>query len=370
MAWNGSDTRLRDILVELYSDVADAKRIVLEAGLDRSQISFNDKLVNVWTEIINLAKKNGKLLGLIRLVRKEHSRNETLSKLAGTFAQTITRYQRSANIPRLLLFLPDRDEHEYEIKASLQTLKDNRSRHLVYIMHGDENQSHDMFLERIQSVILPKWLAVGSQEIVVKNYLIRWLDTYRDTKQLERWLLQQLSEEVDPAHRENKSYINRAFALHPGPVMIQSHVMTSDWFNTSPLEAFLHFWNDWPSLNSPYPLILCLSIKYQDISHMGWRQFIQHHKYQKNNSRIKEELESLNNTHYPNLHLTILPPFANVTRGDVENWARRPDVKILCPFDKLLNEICDLFKGREEGIPMNALANHLEQILLKQATQS
>jgi hypothetical protein len=38
----------------------------------------------------------------------------------------------------------------------------------------------------------------------------------------------------------------------------------------------------------------------------------------------------------------------------------------LCPLDKLLDEIRQLFMGRE-AIPMNYLAGDLEKILLKQA---
>lgn len=369
MAWNGSDTRLRDLLATLYSDGADAKRLALEAQLDIFQINFNNKLVNVWTEIINLARENGKLSDLIQRARKEYPGNEQLSRLAAIFAQTITYNQRSAQIPRLLLYLPNRNEHEYQIKASLQEFKHNRNRHLVYIMHGDEDQSHDMFLERMQMLILPKWLTFGSQEVIVKNCFMRWLNPYRDTKQLEGWLVQQLSEQVGPAHRAKPADINHALALYPGPIMIQTHVMTNDWLNRSPLEGFLNFWNRWPSQPSAYPLVLCLSIKYQDTNQMGWRQFRQRRKYQKHNNRIKEELERLDKARYRNLHLTILPRLENVTRGDVENWARRSEVRQLGPLDKLLNEIRDLFRSRE-GIAMNALAHHLEEILSKQATQS
>ena len=369
MAWNGSDTRLRDVLAEIYWDVENAKRLARDAQLDVTLINFSGSSKNFCKSIIDVAEKNGKLSDLIQQARKEYPGNEKLSNLAVIFARTATQNQGSANIPRLLLYLPNRNEHESQIKASLQEFKHNRNRHLVYIMHGDEDQSHDMFLERMQMQILPQWLTVASQEIVVKNYLIRWLNSYRNTKQLERWLLQQLSEEVDPAHRENRSHINRAFARHLGPVMIQSHVMTSDWFNTSPLEAFLHFWNNWPSQPSAYPLILCLSITYQDTSQMGWWWSRQRRKYQQQNGKIKEELETLDRARYRNLHLTILPPLNDVTRGDVENWARRSEVRQLGPLDKLLNDIRDLFKGRE-AIAMNALAHHLEEILSKQATQS
>lgn len=369
MAWNGSNTRLRDVLAEIYWDVENAKRLARDAQLDVTLINFSGSSKNFCKSIIDVAEKNGQLLHLIQQARKEYPGNEKLSKLAVIFAQTVTRHQRFANIPRLLLYLPNRNEHEYQIKASLQEFKHNRNRHLVYIMHGDEDQSHDMFIERMQMLILPQWLRFGSQGIVVKNYLIRWLNSYRNTKQLEGWLVQQLSEEVDPAHRANPSDINRALAFHPGPIMIQTHVMTGDWLNRSPLEDFLHFWNNWPSQPSAHPLILCLSIKYQDTSQMGWRQFRQRRKYQQQNNTIKEELERLDKARYRNLHLTTLPPLDNVTRGDVENWARRSEVRQLGPLDKLLNDIRDLFKGRE-GITMNALADHLEEILLKQVTQS
>lgn len=369
MAWDYSCADLRDILAEIYLDVADAKRLARDAQLDLTKIDIKGNALNFWSEIIRVAEQDGQLLELIQRVRNENARNEELSLLQHRFRSRHTRPQLPREpIPRQLLYLPDRYQQEFFILESIQKFNLNRNRPLVYIIHGDEHQSHDMFLKRMKMLILPRLLTFGSQEVVVKGYSIPWLNPYREREQVERWLVQKLSEQIDPADGANVSDINSALALHPGPVMIQTHLMTRDWFKTSPLETFLHFWNAWPSLNSPYPLILCFCIKYQEASHMRW-QWLKQRKYKKLNSWIKREVENLDIASYSNLHITTLAQLHDVERGDVEDWARRRDLRPWCALDKLLNEISTLFQGRE-GIPMNALADDLEQILLRLAHQS
>jgi len=142
--------------------------------------------------------------------------------------------------------------------------------------------------------------------------------------------------------------------------MISFNLLTEDWLHGSPLDHFLQFWDRWPPLVSPYPLLVCFSIKYQDINKLPW---LRRRTYRRLNEKIARELNDLNCAKYENCHLHPLPLLDGIRRGDVEDWARRDEL-LKYPLDKLLDEIRTLFTGRE-SLPMDLLANELDGILLR-----
>lgn len=369
MAWNHTCTRLRGVLMNLYSDVEDAKRLVKDAQLNYPEINFQGKAASFWHSIVEVAEKDRMLVNIIRQARIEHTGNGELLDLEQEIVRLHTQQQATKEVPRLLLYLPDRDEHELGLQESLGVLKHDRNRLIVYILHGDEQQSHDMFLERMKELILPRMLTFGSQEVIVKDYLLRWTDKYINETQLKGWFLRQLAEKMTSRPIINESEMNDLFKNHVGPIMIHLHVMTQDWFTSSPLAPFLRFWNTLPTLNALHPLIICLSIKYQSSTTDRWfTSLFKRNDYQRQNRLIEEEVNRLDSSLYPNLYLSVLPRFENVRRGEVENWARLNELRRWCPLDKLLSEVTLLFTVHET-MPMNMLAENLERILLKYSTQ-
>jgi hypothetical protein len=327
MAWDESCRRLRDKLMHIYTDVADARRIAMDAQLNVGKVDFSGSAENFWTSIVKVAENDKTLIHLIREVREHNSKNAELAALEQEFVRRSAQQKTALEIPRLLLYLADCDDHEIVIQDSTQTLQDHHNRLVVYIIHGNEYQSHDMFLERMQKLILPRLLTTSAHELVVKDYLLHWPHEYRDETKLRRWLLQKLSEQIDPKNFNTIETVNNALACHPGPVVIHTHVMTEDWFPSSPLTTYLRFWDAWPSVISPYPLILCFSIKYQDPAKFSW---FKRYKYQQQNNRIERELDDLDTTYYVNLRVHTLPLLRDIDRGAVENWARRPELRPLC----------------------------------------
>ena len=361
MAWHDPHKQIRDLLASLYTNRADARRIAKDAHLPETLIDFSGSANNFWTSIVEVAENDQMLIPLIQLARYEYPHHRELAALEKQLIQHDAQRKSQLNIPRLLLYMADRDEHEMELQTSIQHFYADRSRPLLYLIHGDEYQSHDMFLERMQIDILPRLLTTGSQDIIVKNYLLHWPNRYRNPAQLKSWLLMKLVAEIDPSCKQEATALNQALARHPGPVMIRLNVLTGDWDHGSPLTPFLEFWNRWPPLVSPYPLILCFSIKYQSTVHLSWYKRWQP---QRLNKQIEQELSELDNATYSNLHIHPLPLLENINRSDAEDWARRSELRRWCPLDKLLNEVGELFAGRD-AIPMNFLADELEKILLR-----
>lgn len=73
-------TELRDILVYLYPEETDARRIVNDAGVDAGNISFSAKAINNWTAILLQAQKENKTANLMAATFRDYKENEKLSK--------------------------------------------------------------------------------------------------------------------------------------------------------------------------------------------------------------------------------------------------------------------------------------------------
>ena len=73
--------RLRDILTVLYPDEVSARRIVDDAGLDSSLISFSAHAKNNWHMILAEADKQGKVNDLLAIVYGEYGENSHLRRV-------------------------------------------------------------------------------------------------------------------------------------------------------------------------------------------------------------------------------------------------------------------------------------------------
>ncbi|MEM9449285.1 MAG: hypothetical protein AAGA75_12230 [Cyanobacteria bacterium P01_E01_bin.6] len=78
-------------------------------------------------------------------------------------------------VPPLLPYLPDRTEQEYELGKAIQNLMVRpRQQPLLCIVHGDEQQSHDQFLDRLQKVSLPRLLQLNLKTTSIRDYHLKW----------------------------------------------------------------------------------------------------------------------------------------------------------------------------------------------------
>jgi hypothetical protein len=78
MNWTANHTKLRDTLAQLYLERADALRISTQAGLQPTTISFYNKAINTWQEIITKAEAQDLLVTLIKQALGEFPKNSVL----------------------------------------------------------------------------------------------------------------------------------------------------------------------------------------------------------------------------------------------------------------------------------------------------
>jgi hypothetical protein len=75
-------TELRKVLAELYPTIQDAQRVVMEAGLDPMYITFSDKAINNWSNILEEAQKRDRVRTIVELAYSEYPENEALRRLS------------------------------------------------------------------------------------------------------------------------------------------------------------------------------------------------------------------------------------------------------------------------------------------------
>jgi V8-like Glu-specific endopeptidase len=83
--WDSNLTNLKYVLADLYPFKEDSVSIVRDTGLDLTHISFQNKAVNNWSEILFEANKHGKVSDVIRAALRDYPDNQSLlSALKGT----------------------------------------------------------------------------------------------------------------------------------------------------------------------------------------------------------------------------------------------------------------------------------------------
>lgn len=81
MAWDKNMSNLRNVLAGLYWNVDEARRIVIEVEMNPAFISFSNKSINTWTNILTEAQHHDKVSNIIAKAREEYPKLQSL-KLA------------------------------------------------------------------------------------------------------------------------------------------------------------------------------------------------------------------------------------------------------------------------------------------------
>ncbi len=289
-------------------------------------------------------------------------------------------------IPSLLPYLPDRTDQEFTLSQAIQRWHSRpQQQPLICLIHGDELQSHDKFLERLRKVSLPRLLNLDLKQTAIKEHHLTWPSTLKKLEQLSARLTKNLADTVENNSYASAEEINKTFGKHPGPVIVHLHLLTDDWRRLGPglLHKILEFWQQWPELGINQTLIVCIFIKYQlkrsaQKQKRGWlinpfawlKRFLKCRRCQKLNREITEHLETLDASEFKEFNHftgTVLPKLSNVNRNHVEDWVRCPDTKTFAGeavLEQLLSAVRQMFE-QEETMPMDQVADQLRDLLKK-----
>ncbi|MDJ0704163.1 MAG: hypothetical protein QNJ46_12840 [Leptolyngbyaceae cyanobacterium MO_188.B28] len=300
-----------------------------------------------------------------------------------------TLHQTERTVPSLLPYLPNRSNQEFELGQAIQVFfKQEIRRPLICIVHGDEFQCHDKFLERLQKVSLPRLMKLDPDETVIKKYHLDWPSSLKNLKNLPERLSKNLADTVEGYSFASLDQINHRFCQYPGPVIVHTHLYSEHWQQQGfeILHELLTFWNHWPDLAQNQNLLVCLFVTYQVKQpkplKIIWipnpcaliRCFFRHHHRQKLNQQIHQKLEELAASQFDQfdrLSGIILPELTGISRMQVESWVRSEDTKMFvgeAMLEKLLEAVREMFDQWEaqttsNTIPMNDVGKNLFQLL-------
>lgn len=79
MKWDKNMSNLRNVLASLYWSDEEARRVVLDVGLNPAFIRFSDKSINTWTNVLEYAGNQDMVQDIIAKAREEYPRDKSLA---------------------------------------------------------------------------------------------------------------------------------------------------------------------------------------------------------------------------------------------------------------------------------------------------
>ncbi|MFK0732605.1 MAG: hypothetical protein ACFKPT_04825 [Gloeotrichia echinulata GP01] len=293
--------------------------------------------------------------------------------------------QQQRKIPPLLPYLVNRSQQEHELEKSIKKLMQKAPLSpIICIIHGDEFQSHDKFLERLHTVLLPRLLGQDS----IKKYYLPSPPKFKNYHEISDYLRNRLAEIVIKRNSASLEEINGFFNKSPIPILIHTCLLTEQLQKQESeiLHNLLNFWQTLP-IQINQNLIICILIQYQtrrkkrtkksnkiSLFLRFVRYFFNLDRYQRVNQKISQQIELLSQSNFDKFNRLsglVLPELTGINRGDVEDWVRMEYTQNVigeAMADKLLKEIRELFYEWEEHnssdtIPMDDLAENLIKLL-------
>src|SRR6476661_1030226 len=244
---------------------------------------------------------------------------------------------------RSLPYLCDCSEQELKLTEAIGRRRLGKP--FVCIVHGDELQSHDDFLFRLQKRILPDLL--GLNEIGIQGYRVPWPDRPADASEIARKLLLKLAALTLPRGRpSSQEEVQKELAAQLGPALIHTLVLTETWLQQGEevIDRFLDFWKDWPTLEGGQVLIVTLLVQYQLKSHLSLDR---REKYLSRNEEIRSRINSLEaaaaSSPFDRIDLAVLPNLDGVSLLNALDWAECEDVRCFAPSSRIARDLRILF---------------------------
>ena len=211
----------------------------------------------------------------------------------------------------------DREEHEHRIRQALDHAQRRKPPSLVCcIVHGDEEQCHDTFVERLKESTLRAHFRLPDDQ-PVKRYHLFFPSEIDSPDELGDRFRVQLVERLRLPASADETQIAQALTQTPYPILIYSELAVSG--RVSPLRmlstAFLAYWNNLHLSGMRQPLLVCLGVVYRRGSGF-WGEW----QASRLNKIARRQLQSLELAVHERIECILLPELRNLTQDDADNW--------------------------------------------------
>ena len=268
--------------------------------------------------------------------------------------------KRYKEILRYLPYLCDRSKQEEELRDALRLHRRHQPRRpLLCVIHGDEFECHDKFIERLKDDLLPTLLPFND---ALEEYLWHEPPPLHSTANQfwrsfgERFLSPSLESVAECRER-----IYQTLRISPNPLFVNLGWLTENCVRGGEtfFSSFLQFWEDWPDL-PPNRLVICgVSLQYQRSMEVAsrltfWRK--------SPNQSLRKQIDELKAKASDKLSVVVLSELQAISRSEAEEWTKHPKVRSSCSIPK--EEITKLYRhNQDRPIAMEDLAPKLQQLL-------
>jgi hypothetical protein len=272
-------------------------------------------------------------------------------------------------VPEFLPYLCDRGDQEFALSDLVRPAAPLASRPMLCLIHGDEAEAHDKYLERLHKVTLPQLLPAETRQTGIKLYRLEWPARFDNADELHRRFEMSLSREVLDFSLGTREAINAKLAHFTGPVAIHSHVITENWQqnDSSLLDSFFAFWQRWPELAVGQRLFVFLFVIYQNRPgpYRG-------RKLRQMNAQIRDALAKYDYRRYDRVATKVLPELKGPTLGEAQDWARSEEAGKFCDRPALIYAIAAFYaewellekpKDQPVRIPTEQLVPKLRELM-------
>lgn len=262
----------------------------------------------------------------------------------------------------LIPYLCDRSEQVTDLEKAIQEHRPNRP--FICVVHGDEQECHDMFLLRLLRKSLPRILRLKKDQTIREDYSMAWPLSYKPGIEPLDSFRGSLARMFECDSRASSKEMARKLAIEKDPVVIHTNLLTRDWkpAGRETIESFIKCWKEWPDLLPGRILIVCIFLKYEKGKQ---RDFWLRRKWASHNREIRSFLGQLKFQQHHNLGGIVLPELSPIRQTDVVHWVHTEARSIQgdrLRIDDCSRAIRSLYANRD-AIEMEELADHLKQMI-------
>ena len=233
---------------------------------------------------------------------------------------------------------------------------------IVGIIHGDEHECHDKFIEKLQEEsLLPKLLHLPPDKNSIKEIKIHWPVLSSSAQQRLESLKNKLSQSLLNRRNGTIEEIVQALNFHLTPVLIHSTIQAGTWqkHEQELIDKWIDFWDHLPDLAIGKKLLVFLCFKYKNIEGMGRSEA---KKYERLNKDIRDYIENLNLEKYANINGLVLTELCRITYDELDEWITKW-AAVYCDAELLRYKIDQYYKRQGmNAICMCLLAQELKEL--------
>ncbi len=266
-------------------------------------------------------------------------------------------------ISPILPYLADRSAQAAELELTLDECEDSlHEKPMICVIHGNELECHNKFIERLEEVMLPELLD-GPGKVPVEMTMVEWPSMKANTKIRYKKLINNINSALTGNRQARMEEVKEKLDNKIKPQMVSFMLPVAAWEKNEVelIRKWLEYWDQFPDLNGGRKLMVFLSIKYKDIPDKeteGAEYFTNRNKSAGN------FIDTLNYEEYTNIVGLTMEELKAVTYSDVDSWLDTHSKKF-CDDSKLRKLIMGFYNNRgHRDVPMLDLAVKLNEFML------